>query len=89
MNPDGSTTFEANQPFNGTEEGFAGSGEEVPPETMEEVVTKGADATIYIVIGILLIAVLYMVYRYQKKKDGDDDFFSELDGEKVSERKER
>mmetsp|Transcript_2427 Transcript_2427/g.4159 ORF Transcript_2427/g.4159 Transcript_2427/m.4159 type:complete len:289 (-) Transcript_2427:52-918(-) len=77
VNPDGSTTFEANETVNATFDGTGTDGEEA-------IVSKGSDPAIYFIIGILLLVVLYMVYRYQTKKDEDDDFFSELDGEKFN-----
>ena len=79
VNPDGSTTFEDG--FNQT----AGEGAEGEPFTVPpEEVVKGSDPTLIFVGGLLLIAVIYAIYWFQTKKSSDeDDFFSELDGEKV------
>ena len=50
-------------------------------ETMEEVV-KGIDPAIYLLIAAVVVLV-GMIYFSMTKKKGDDDFFDELDGDKV------
>jgi hypothetical protein len=87
VNPDGSTTFESagadesttfppvEDPVNGTE-GIFGE------ETMEEV-AKGTDPAIYLLLASILIGFLYYLYIRRSRKENEDEFFSNLDGEKV------
>jgi len=80
VNPDGSTTFEGDETFNATaeEDTFAG-GEDIP---MEDVV-KGVDPAIYLGLFVLALGLLwFFVLRSQNKEE--DEFFAELDVEKVS-----
>ena len=41
--------------------------------------------TIYLLMVVILLGVLYFVYLRKSREDAEDDFFSNLDGEKVSE----
>jgi len=88
VNPDGSTTFET-PPVNETEGAFDDSEQEgfedAPP--IEEEIVKGIDPAFYLLAAVVVAAFLYyfMVYR-KKKKEETDEFFSNLDGEKVSQR---
>ena len=75
VDPDGSTTFE------GAEDATDGA-EETFEETMEEIVEAGVDPAIYLLVGFIVFAVLYFLYR-RKKSSSDDDYFSSY--EKVSE----
>mmetsp|Transcript_34059 Transcript_34059/g.100336 ORF Transcript_34059/g.100336 Transcript_34059/m.100336 type:complete len:128 (-) Transcript_34059:917-1300(-) len=54
-------------------------------EAAEEVI-KGTDPAIFLLLGCALIAALWFVSWYKKKKEDEesDSFFSDLDGEKVS-----
>ena len=54
-------------------------------EAAEEVI-KGTDPAIFLLLGFALIAGLWFVSWYKKKKEDEesDSFFTELDGEKVS-----
>ena len=86
VNPDGSTTFET-PPVNETEGDFEGSeqeGFEDGPSVEEEIV-KGIDPAFYLLAAVVLAGILYYFFVYRKKKVQEgDEFFSNLDGEKVS-----
>ena len=88
VNPDGSTTFEPPPPeTDGAEEG-AGFDEGESPfeeETLKAAVEEGIDPAIYLLAGAVVLAFLYFVFVYRKKED-EDDFFAELDVEKVRSR---
>lgn len=85
INPDGSTTFEGDA---------AGGGEEstMPPvegadpgmdeETVQEIV-KGTDPAIYLFLAALLIGFLYFLYTRKARADAEDEFFANLEDEKV------
>jgi cbb3-type cytochrome oxidase subunit 3 len=84
VNPDGSTTFE----------GSAAGGDEstMPPvdegpdeETMEEVVMKGTDPAFYLLMAVVLIGFLYFLYKRKARADQEDEFFANLEDEKVRE----
>ena len=65
------------------EEDFAeGMGEE---EAAEELV-KGTDPAIFLFLGFVAIAALWVFFWYKKKKEEEDSdsFFTQMDGEKVS-----
>jgi hypothetical protein len=51
-------------------------------ETMEEV-AKGIDPAIYLLIVAFLVAAFLVYLNLRKKNNGGDDFFAELDGDKV------
>ena len=86
LNDDGSATFQ--EPVGN------GAGEEppiddVPPmdeEAIKEVV-QGIDPAVYLLVSVLIAAALYYFFVYRKKSADDegDSFFSNLDGDKVSE----
>ena len=74
VNPDGSTTFESDETFNTTAE----------EDTIfvEEEVVKGIDPAIYLGLVLLALGLLwFFVLRSQNKEE--DEFFAELDVEKV------
>ena len=86
VEPDGSTTFESGadesatpppveDPLNGTEGVF-------DEEIIDEVV-KGTDPAIYLLLVAILLGVLYFLYLRKARQDSEDDFFTNLDGEKV------
>ena len=80
INPDGSQTFEGGEDATmppAAEEGFA---EEAADAVPEEIAT---DPAIYLLIVVALFMVGFIIYRRRSKND-EDDFFSNLDGEKVS-----
>ena len=77
VNPDGSTTFESDEAFNATaEEEFVSDHEEIID------VEKGIDPAIYLGIVVLVLALLWFFILRQSNKD-EDEFFAELDVEKV------
>jgi hypothetical protein len=81
VNPDGSTTFEGGEestmpPVEDTEGMF-------DEETMADAVV-GVDPAIYLLLVTLVLGVLYFIY-YRRSHDNEDEFFTDLDGEKVSE----
>lgn len=85
VNPDGSTTYDGY--------GAGGSGDEestMPPvmddaegEPMMDEMIKGIDPAIYLLCTVILLAILYFVYARKSRSDDYDDFFTNLDGEKV------
>jgi hypothetical protein len=84
VNPDGSTTFEGGEESTMPPVGDAGT-EGIFDETMEEVV-KRTDPAIYLLLFVVLFSILYYFYLRKSRVEGEeDDFFSSLDGEKVSE----
>lgn len=77
VNPDGSTTFEGgeDEAFNATaEEEFIG---------MEEEVVKGIDPAIYLGLFVVFLGLLWFFVLRSRNKE-EDEFFAELDVEKVS-----
>lgn len=54
------------------------------PMMMMEEVVKGIDPAIYLLLAVVLMAVAYFVYTRKFRSENDDDFFTNLDGEKVS-----
>lgn len=83
VNADGTTTFETppvdEEAFNATAEDFTEDAEDI----FEEVVVKGIDPAIYLVLVLLVIGIVYFFMSRRNKKE-EDDFFSELDGEKFN-----
>ena len=51
-------------------------------DTMEEV-AKGIDPAIYLLIVAFIVAAVLIYLNLRKKNNGGDDFFAELDGDKV------
>lgn len=97
VEPDGSTTFETPQAEAGTEETVYNTtgggeesftGEEIPPEggAFEEAVKAGGvDPALYVLAGVFVFIVMYYIlYRRRKSQEAEDDFFSNLDGEKFN-----
>lgn len=94
MEPDGSTTFEgaADAGATGQEEAFTGEGAEdagegfgeAGEEAFEELVQKGIDPAIYLLVVVIICLVGFVVYQRKKKEEEEDDFFSNLDGEKFN-----
>jgi hypothetical protein len=85
VNPDGTTTFEGSDGS-----GAAGGGEEstMPPIVAEpgidEQIVKGTDPAIYLLLAAVLIGFLYYLYTRKAKADAEDEFFANLEDEKVS-----
>jgi hypothetical protein len=80
VNPDGSTTFDGGESTMPPVEDAGGEGV-FDEETMEEV-AKGGDPAIYLLLVVVLIGLLYFIYK-RKSREDEDDFFDNLDGEKV------
>lgn len=80
VNPDGSTTFD----------GAAGDESTMPPaddagaEGAFEQVTAaaGTDPMLYLLLVAIALGILFFIY-YRRSKEDEDDFFTNLDGEKV------
>jgi hypothetical protein len=84
IDPDGSSHFEGGEestmpPVEETTDGNEGVFDE---ETVEELV-KGTDPAIYLLLAVILIGLFYFLYLRRSKEESEDDFFSNLDGEKV------
>jgi len=81
VNPDGSTTFEGGEEaFNATaDEGFD-AGEQ---EDIVEDIVKGVDPAIYLGLLVLVLGLLWFFVLRKRSKE-EDEFFAELDVEKVS-----
>jgi hypothetical protein len=84
IDPDGSTHFEGGEestmpPVEETADGSEGVFDE---ETVEELI-KGTDPAIYLLLAVILIGLFYFFYWRKSKEGSEDDFFSNLDGEKV------
>lgn len=77
VNPDGSTTFEG-----GEDEAFNATGGEEEIFVEEEVI-KGVDPAIYLGIFVLVLGLLWFFVLRSANKE-EDEFFAELDVEKVS-----
>lgn len=90
VEPDGSTTFDdAADAGAGQEEAFdtgdagEGMGGEEGEPGFEEIVEKGIDPAIYLLVIVVIFLVGFVIYQRKKKEEEEDDFFSNLDGEKV------
>jgi len=83
INPDGSQTFADPDPTAGESMGDE-IPEDIPTEDAEEIVT-GTDPAIYLALAALAFVLIFIVLRMRRKKASADvdDFFSNLDGEKV------
>jgi len=89
INPDGSATFQ--DPDSTATKPDADDGslpDDMPTmhdESAEEIV-KGIDPAIYLALAVVAFAIIFVVMRMRRKKASADvdDFFSNLDGEKVS-----
>jgi hypothetical protein len=84
IDPDGSTHFEGGEestmpPVEETINETEGVFDE---ETVEELV-KGTDPAIYLLLALVIIGVFYFLYSRRSKEESEDDFFANLDGEKV------
>lgn len=82
VNPDGSTTFESGA---GDESTMPPMGDAGADETFEGAAAaiEGTDPMLYLFLVALVLGLLFFVYRRRSQAD-DDQFFSNLDGEKVS-----
>lgn len=89
VNADGTTTFD--EPQDNDSNGAGGNGEEFndPPIFDTEEVIKAAkpavDPAVYFLLAVIIIAAAYYYFIYRKKTTvNEDEFFSNLDGDKVS-----
>jgi hypothetical protein len=78
VNPDGSTTFEG-----GEESTMPPVEDQGSEEGIFDEVVKATDPALYLLLLVVVFGVLYFIY-YRSSRGNDDDFFSDLDGEKVS-----
>ena len=81
INADGTQTFDDFVP----PVDDAGAGDEPPmmdEETMDEIVNAGIDPALILGAVVLLFALIYFFFL-RKKKDQEDEFFADLDGDKV------
>jgi hypothetical protein len=70
----------------GFDSGDAGGGEgfDVPPGAEEVLAAKGIDPAFYLIAAVVAVVALYYYFVIRRKDDAlEDDFFSNLDGEKV------
>lgn len=86
INPDGSTTFSEPHPTNTTGDEDA-IPDDIPTEDAaapEEI--GGVDPAIYLGLAVVAFVLIFMILRMRRKRASADvdDFFSNLDGEKVS-----
>lgn len=84
IDPDGSTHFEGGEestmpPVEETINETEGVFDE---ETVEKLV-KGTDPAIYLLLALVIIGLFYFLYSRRSKEESEDDFFANLDGEKV------
>jgi hypothetical protein len=80
INPDGSQTFEGTVPP--VDDPVADEPPLMDEETIEEL-AKGIDPALILGALVLLFAVLYYFFVVRNKKQDQDEFFSDLDGDKV------
>ena len=85
VNPDGSTTFNAAEDAAnaGGDAGADDLGENMG-DASEEMV-KGTDPALYLALAVVAFAIIFVFVRLRKKRSRADvdDFFSNLDGDKV------
>lgn len=86
VNPDGSTTFQQQTPGGGD---GATSDEEIPfdgaqEDTLKAVTKGGIDPAFFVLFAFFLFVGLYYYFAIRKKaEESEDDYFANLDGEKV------
>lgn len=81
INPDGSTTFDSA----GADDAGAGAEDTGDTDAAEEVI-KGTDPALYLALAVVAFAVVFVFMQIRKRRSTADvdDFFSNLDGDKVS-----
>jgi hypothetical protein len=86
INPDGSQTFPDADPTAGAGDAGADAGEDMSDDIPEEEIVTGIDPAIYLALAALAFILIFVVLRMRRKRANADvdDFFSNLDGEKVS-----
>lgn len=81
INPDGTQSMPQPPPTADDEEIPFTMGE----ETMQQIVSKGIDPAIYLLIAAVLVAAVMIYINYKNKnKNNGDDFFTALDGDKFN-----
>jgi hypothetical protein len=95
INPDGSTTFESDSTMppvadetagaDGAGPDFEDGGDETMGDAVKTAVKGGLlnDPAIFLLIVVVLLGLGYFLYRRKVAADEDDEFFNNLDGEKV------
>jgi len=81
INPDGSTTFESGAGEESTMPPAEGPGTEGVFEEMP--VAAGTDPAIYLLLVAVALGILFFIYKRNSREE-EDDFFSNLDGEKFN-----
>ena len=81
INPDGSQTFETPPAPEETEPLFNETATGGDEEAFEAVEATGVDPAIYVLVGLVFLVAIY--FFFLRKKRSTDDFFYNLDGEKV------
>jgi hypothetical protein len=86
INPDGSQTFSEDPTAEASGEGAGDAGEMPEDAIPEEEIPAGIDPAIYLALAAVAFVLIFMVLRMRRKRANADvdDFFSNLDGEKVS-----
>ena len=83
VNPDGSTTFEGGNDGSTEPPVEDPTTEGIFDEETMATAPKGTDPAIYLLLLAILLGFLYYLYLRKVRQDSEDDFFSNLDGEKV------
>lgn len=82
VNPDGSTTFNTTM---GEDDAFTNSTTNSTSDAFGTAPIKQTDPAVFLLVLVLVIGVLWYFLYYRKRQlENQDDFFSNLDGEKVS-----
>ena len=90
VNADGTSTFDDTQAgSNSNDAGGSGDEFDEPPILDTEEIIKAAkpaiDPAVYFLLAVIIVAAAYYYFVYRKKSTVDEDeFFSNLDGDKVS-----
>lgn len=87
INPDGSATFDETPPMGDAGADAGGEGESFFQDTAQEGISpdsEGIDPAFYLLGAAFAVIVIYFLFFRAKKDESEDDFFAELDGDKVS-----
>lgn len=87
INPDGSTTFDETPPTGDAGADAGGDGESFFQEKAQEGLSadaEGIDPAFYLLGAAFIVVVIYFLFFRTKSEESEDDFFTELDGDKVS-----